>query len=141
MINNFLQPNGTLSFIEALNGRTLTDYTNFPDHEEVILVPGSELIVVANSLQCPGILVVHLREVIDDSSATTLSPSPAPATPAESIEIVKYETRLRAEATVRSRNDSSNFSSPSSSPPTPHRTPWKANSQMEMTSILYQETF
>jgi hypothetical protein len=56
----------TLFLIECLNAKKISDYTCFPKENEIILMPGTQLQVVSNSLGLNGgNHVVHLKEVAD----------------------------------------------------------------------------
>ncbi len=70
VIKEFLasQTKSTLFLIEAVNGKYIADYTNYPNEDEVLLAPGTELRVVANVLDHPGGLnIVHLAEITEDN--------------------------------------------------------------------------
>jgi len=58
----------TLILIEAVHGKYISGYTNYPNEDEVLLAPGTHLRVVSDGLDHPGGLkVVHLVEISEDS--------------------------------------------------------------------------
>jgi hypothetical protein len=58
----------TIFLIEAVHGKDISDYSNYPNEDEVLLGPGIHLRVVTNPLDHPGgLTLVHLVEVCDDS--------------------------------------------------------------------------
>ncbi len=64
VVEHFLTVDSTLFLIEAMTARDITGYTNYPKEQEVILLPGIRLHVVANSMKHSGGLhVIHLREI------------------------------------------------------------------------------
>jgi len=66
VIENFLGPNSTLFLIEVVNAKDISKYTNFPNENEVLLCPGTQLQVVSNPLDKPPMQLVHLQEITDD---------------------------------------------------------------------------
>lgn len=58
--------NATLFMIEARSAKDIRGYTTFPDEEEVLLRPGTELRVESNALQRDSLHVVHLVEINSD---------------------------------------------------------------------------
>lgn len=73
VISQFLTHSGTLFMIEALNGRNISGYSSVSSENEVILLPGTELHVVDNSLDhSSGLHIIHLRQVsdVDDTNET-----------------------------------------------------------------------
>jgi hypothetical protein len=72
VIQNFLESDKNVTFfmIEAKKAKYISGYTSFPDEEEVLLAPGTQLYVKDNSLNSHGGLhVVHLVELRDDHEA------------------------------------------------------------------------
>ncbi|CAF3836281.1 unnamed protein product [Rotaria sp. Silwood1] len=70
VIKDFLasETRSTIFLIEAVHGKCVSGYTNYPSEDEVLLTPGTELRVVANVLNHPGGLnIVHLVEESEDS--------------------------------------------------------------------------
>ncbi|CAF3973027.1 unnamed protein product, partial [Rotaria sp. Silwood2] len=67
IIKDFLGSNSTLFLIEAVNGKDISRYTNFPSESEVILCPGTRLRVVSDPLDQPPMHIVHLQEVTDET--------------------------------------------------------------------------
>jgi hypothetical protein len=69
VVKGFLssETKSTLFLIEAVHGKNISRYTNYPDEDEVLLGPGIHLRVVANAFNHPGGLkILHLVEVSDD---------------------------------------------------------------------------
>ena len=67
VVKNFLSTNSTLFLIEAKNGKDISNLTNYPNEDEVLLGPGTKLRVVGDALDhAGGLHVVHLREVTDN---------------------------------------------------------------------------
>lgn len=61
---NFMEPSGTLFMIEATDSKDISKYTRYPKEEETLLPPGTNLIVVSNSLELhAGLQVVHLKQI------------------------------------------------------------------------------
>jgi hypothetical protein len=52
--------------IEAKNAKDVRGYTNFADEQEVILQPGTQLLVEDNALRRGDLIIVHLIEVDND---------------------------------------------------------------------------
>ncbi len=68
VIKNFLDHNSTLFLIEAINGKDVSGFTNYPNEDEVLLGSGTRLRVVSDTLDhIGGLHVVHLKEVTDKS--------------------------------------------------------------------------
>ncbi|CAM4928341.1 unnamed protein product [Rotaria socialis] len=67
IIKDFVGPNSTLFLIEAVNGKTISRYTNFPSKNEVILCPGTRFRVVSDPLDEATMHVVHLVEITDET--------------------------------------------------------------------------
>jgi hypothetical protein len=64
VIKNYLDHNSTLLLIEAINGKDVSGFTNYPHEDEVILAPGTRLRVVGNASDHVGCLhVVHFKEI------------------------------------------------------------------------------
>jgi len=79
VIKNYLDNNSTLLLIEAINGKDVSGFTNYPHEDEVILGPGTRLRVVGNAVDhIGGLHVVHLKEVNnknDEEISTTKRPA------------------------------------------------------------------
>ena len=68
-IKDFLpaEKTSTVYMIEVVNGIDISAYTHYPNEDEVLLSPGTQLRVVANSLEWSGgLYLVHLKEICDD---------------------------------------------------------------------------
>jgi hypothetical protein len=65
---------GTLFLIECVNAKNISDYACFPNEDELILMPGTQFEVVANSLDHHGGLhVVHLKEIDEEETFVSVS--------------------------------------------------------------------
>jgi hypothetical protein len=76
VIKDFLafEKTSTLFLIEAVNGKCLSGYTNYLNEDEVLLAPGTQLRVMANTLNHPaGLSIVHLMEVSEDQLASPMA--------------------------------------------------------------------
>ena len=103
VIKDFIGSKSTLFMIEAVNGKSISGYTNFPKENEVLLGPGTRLRVKANALDnVGGLRVVHLIETSHFDKEL-----PPPAKPAP-------HGRLKSLCFYHS-NDSRNFDKPGSS--------------------------
>lgn len=73
VLEKFLPMNSTstLFMIEAINGKDISEYSEFQDESEVILHPGTRVRVVSDPLRLPQAYVIHLQEV--SGTATDLS--------------------------------------------------------------------
>ncbi len=71
VIKGFLGTNkaSTLFLIEAVNGKSVSGYTEFENEDEIILRMGTQLRVKNNVLDHPNNShVVHLVEIVDENS-------------------------------------------------------------------------
>jgi hypothetical protein len=69
-----LEKTSTLFLIEAVNGKCVSGYTNYPDEDEVLLAPGTQLHVMANISNHPGGLnIVHLIELSEEHLALPMA--------------------------------------------------------------------
>jgi hypothetical protein len=69
VVQSFIESNknSTLFMIEAVNGKDVTGYTNFPSENEVLLGLGTQLRVKDNALKhLGGLHVIHLIEIGDN---------------------------------------------------------------------------
>jgi len=105
VIKDFLSTDAhsTLFLIEAVHGKDISRYTNYPDEDEVLLGPGIQLRVISNALDLPGGLnVVHLAEVHDDRNEllpSTVTTIHGLSKSAEEHESSKYEMYVLIEIT------------------------------------------
>ncbi|CAF1650129.1 unnamed protein product [Adineta ricciae] len=65
-LKDFLGPDSTLFLIEAVNGKDISYYTNFPNEHEAILCPGTRLRVLSDPLDQASMHIVRLQEITDD---------------------------------------------------------------------------
>lgn len=76
VVKSFLTANSTLFLIEASNGKQISGYSAYPNENEVILRPGTRLNAAGGVLDhAGGLHVVHLKELIDDSSLLNSEPT------------------------------------------------------------------
>ena len=76
IISTFLGevPQSTLFNIECFSGKSIAPFTGYPNENEVILMPGTTLRVVADPLHHHGGLnIVHLREILDEDTDDDVS--------------------------------------------------------------------
>lgn len=76
VIKNFLgsETNSTMFMIEAVNGKDVTGYTNFPTENEVLLGLGTQLYVKDDALKLGGLNIVHLVELSEDGDTAKKLP-------------------------------------------------------------------
>ncbi|CAF1129906.1 unnamed protein product [Adineta steineri] len=78
VISSFISESssGTLFNIECLNGKSIASYTNYPNENEVILMPGTMFEVVSNPLNHKGGLnIIHLKETSNDEPPRLPNPN------------------------------------------------------------------
>ena len=63
VIKGFLSKNSTLFCIQAVNGKHISTYSMIPWENEVLLMPGTQLDVVSNSLDVEGLHIIQLKVV------------------------------------------------------------------------------
>ncbi|CAF0936938.1 unnamed protein product [Adineta ricciae] len=68
VLKDFLGPDSTLFLIEAVNGKDISHYTNYPSEHEVILCPGTRLRVLSDPLDQASMHLVHLQEITDNDN-------------------------------------------------------------------------
>ena len=56
----------TLFSVEAINGRKIRAHSHFTTEDEILLLPGTQMIVQSQFSPAPGLHVVHLRQIIPD---------------------------------------------------------------------------
>lgn len=56
----------TLFSVEALNGRTIRDHSNFSTEEEILLLPGTRMIVQSQLSPASDLYVIHLKQIVPD---------------------------------------------------------------------------
>ena len=54
----------TLFSIEAINGRTIRAHSHFANEDEILLPPGTHMIVQSQLNPAPGLHIIHLKQVI-----------------------------------------------------------------------------
>ena len=54
----------TLFSVEAVNGRTVRDHSHFVTEDEILLLPGTQMIVQSQFSPAPDLHIVHLKQVI-----------------------------------------------------------------------------
>jgi hypothetical protein len=58
--------NRTLFSVEAINGRTVRAHSHFVTEDEIVLLPGTHMIVQSQFSPAPDLHIIHLRQVIPD---------------------------------------------------------------------------
>jgi hypothetical protein len=56
--------NRTLFSVEAINGRTIRDHSHFVTEDEILLLPGTHMIVQSQFSPAPDLHIIHLKQVI-----------------------------------------------------------------------------
>ena len=56
--------NRTLFSVEAMNGRIVRDHSHFVTEDEILLLPGTHMIVRSQLSPAPNLHVIHLKQVI-----------------------------------------------------------------------------
>ncbi|CAF3694643.1 unnamed protein product [Rotaria sp. Silwood1] len=54
----------TLFSVEAINGRTVSAHSHFVTEEEILLLPGTHMIVQSQLSPAPDLYIIHLKQVI-----------------------------------------------------------------------------
>ena len=54
----------TLFSVETVNGRTVRDHSHFVTEDEILLLPGTQMIVQSQFSPAPDLHIVHLKQVI-----------------------------------------------------------------------------
>jgi hypothetical protein len=64
--NTYLSNSGnrTLFSVEAINGRTVHAHSHFDTENEILLLPGTKMIVQSQFSPAPDLHVIHLKQVI-----------------------------------------------------------------------------
>ncbi|CAF1052489.1 unnamed protein product [Didymodactylos carnosus] len=65
VIKNFLNKytDNTLFMIECYTGKAISEYSCFKSEDEIILMPGTSLVIVTDPLDQAGVHIVHLKEI------------------------------------------------------------------------------
>jgi hypothetical protein len=53
----------TLFSVEAINGRTIRDHSHFVTEDEILLLPGTHMIVQSQFSPAPDLHIIHLKQV------------------------------------------------------------------------------
>ena len=56
--------NRTLFSVEAINGRTIRAHSHFVTEDEILLLPGTHMIVQSQFSPAPDLHIIHLKQVI-----------------------------------------------------------------------------
>ena len=56
----------TLFSVETINGRTIKDHSHFVTEDEMLLLPGTYMVVQSQLSPAPGLYIIHLKQVIPD---------------------------------------------------------------------------
>ncbi|CAF3008529.1 unnamed protein product [Rotaria sp. Silwood2] len=96
IIEKFLGSNSTLFLIEAVNGKDISGYTNYPGENEVILCPGTRFRVFGDPLHRPPMHIVHLQEVTDETEHELAKTFNAIAVSSSKNEIISTATNVQS---------------------------------------------
>jgi hypothetical protein len=58
--------NRTLFSVEVINGRTVRAHSHFVTEDEILLLPGTHMIVKSLFSPAPDLHIIHLKQVIPD---------------------------------------------------------------------------
>ncbi|CAF4914368.1 unnamed protein product, partial [Rotaria sp. Silwood1] len=58
----------TLFSVEAINGRIISDHSHFATEDEVLLLPGTHMVVVSHLVPSPNLYIIHLKQVIPEET-------------------------------------------------------------------------
>jgi hypothetical protein len=56
----------TLFSVEVINGRTIRDHSHFVTEDELLLLPGTHMIVQSQFSPAPDLYIIHLKQVIPE---------------------------------------------------------------------------
>ncbi len=56
----------TLFSVEVINGRTVRDHSHFVTEDEILLLPGTHMIVQSQFSPAPELHIIHLKQVIPE---------------------------------------------------------------------------
>ncbi|CAF4916861.1 unnamed protein product [Rotaria sp. Silwood2] len=54
----------TLFSVEAINGRTIRNHSHFVTEDEILLLPGTYMIVQSQLNPAPDLHIIHLKQII-----------------------------------------------------------------------------
>ncbi|CAF5007721.1 unnamed protein product [Rotaria sp. Silwood1] len=58
----------TLFSVETINGRIISDHSHFTTEDEVLLLPGTHMVVVSHLVPSPDLYIIHLKQVIPEET-------------------------------------------------------------------------
>ena len=58
--------NRTLFSVEAINGRAIRAHSHFATEDEILLLPGTYMIVQSQFSPAPDLHIIHLKQIIPD---------------------------------------------------------------------------
>jgi hypothetical protein len=58
--------NRTLFSVDAINGRTIHSHSHFVTEDEILLLPGTRMIVQSQLSPAPDLHIIHLKQIIPD---------------------------------------------------------------------------
>ena len=58
--------NRTLFSVEAINGRTVRAHSHFDTEDEILLLPGTQMIVQSQFSPAPDLHIIHLKQIIPE---------------------------------------------------------------------------
>ncbi len=56
----------TLFSVEAINGRTVRAHSHFVTEDEIILLPGTRMVVQSKFSPAPDLNIIHLKQIIPE---------------------------------------------------------------------------
>jgi len=56
----------TLFSVEAINGRTIREHSHFVTEDEILLLPGTHMVVQSQLSPAPDLYIIHLKQVIPE---------------------------------------------------------------------------
>ncbi|CAF4133407.1 unnamed protein product, partial [Rotaria magnacalcarata] len=62
----------TLFSVETINGRSITAHSHFVTEDELLLLPGTHMIVVSQLTPAPDLYIIHLKQVIPEETLLEL---------------------------------------------------------------------
>ncbi len=62
----------TLFSVEAINGRTIQDHSHFVTEDEILLLPGTYMVVQSQLSPAPDLHIIHLKQEIPEQTLLEL---------------------------------------------------------------------
>jgi hypothetical protein len=58
----------TLFSVEAMNGRIVREHSHFVTEDEILLLPGTHMIVQSQISPAPDLYIIHLKQIIPNET-------------------------------------------------------------------------